>query len=55
MYIYIYITFIFIFLNMYFVDTDTVIVKSQKYSLKCVCMYWKTSIKSNFSYFFTSF
>ena len=31
------------FLDVQFVDTNTVILKSQKYSLKCVCMYQKNN------------
>ena len=34
---------------MHFVDTDTVILKNQKYPLKCVCMYRKNNPNGEFS------
>ena len=33
---------------MHFVDTKTVILKKQKYSLKCVCMYRKNNPNGEF-------
>ena len=44
-----------IFLDMHFVDTNTVILKKQKYPLKCDCMYRKNNPNGEFfSHFFTS-
>ena len=33
---------------MHFVDTNTVILKKQKYPLKCVCMYRKNNPNGEF-------
>ena len=33
---------------MHFVDTNTVILKNQKYPVKCVCMYRKTTLTAIF-------
>ena len=36
------------FLDMYFVDSNTVILKKQKYPKNCVCMYRKYNPKGEF-------
>ena len=33
---------------MHFVDTNTVVLENQKYSLKCVCMYRKNNPNGEF-------
>ena len=41
-------TLFFKFLDMHFIDTNAVILKNQKYLLKCVCIYWKNNPNGEF-------